>query len=162
MHIDQLLMPDIRVAAIRRVGPYGPQIGESFTKIFNWACRQNLCNGSTLGIGAYYDCPSNTEPAKCRMDACITLPEGVNPVLEDGIEIRTLAGGICATCLCNVYNNDFCASWDSFSGLLIQRGAQLDLEKRPCLEIYYGPCADSSIFKKWVVDLVKPLKEYMD
>ncbi|OGV52368.1 MAG: hypothetical protein A2X49_02415 [Lentisphaerae bacterium GWF2_52_8] len=156
MKIDQIVFPEMRVASVRRVGPYGPGVGEAFCKLVSWAGKNNLFDGNTLMLGAYWDCPKLTPPEQCRMDACITLSPGANPKLEEGLAIQPLPGGLCATYLCSVYNNDFRGCWDEFSTWLEGKEAQRD--QRPCYEIYYGPCAEKHPLKKWVIDIVIPLK----
>lgn len=157
MKIEQIILPEFKVASFRRVGPYAQVAGEAFSKIGAWASKNKVFNASTQMIGAYYDCPKSTPPEKCRMDACITLSPDQNPPLEDGIVIQTLPGGLCATYLCSVYNNDFASAWNEFSEWLNSRNAAFD--NRPCYEIYYGPTACVSPLKKWVIDIVMPLKE---
>lgn len=91
------------------------------------------------------------------MDACLTLTPEMNPPLEDGIVIQTLPGGLCATYLCSVYNNDFCGAWTDLVNWRNQNKVESD--ERPWYEIYYGPIAENHPLKKWVVDFVMPLKK---
>ena len=156
MQVDQMMMPSLRVASFRRVGPYGPQVGEAFCKLAGWAMKNQLFNERALMIGAYYDCPDVTPPEQCRMDACITLSPDAAPQLEDGIIIQTLAGGHCATTLCSIYNHDFKSAWKKFGDWMAEHKGEWD--DRPALEIYYGPCSDYHPLHKYVVDLVTPLK----
>jgi AraC family transcriptional regulator len=155
--VEQITFPELRVASLRQVGQYGVKTGEAFAKIAGWACKNKVFNAGTLMAGAYYDCPKSTPPEKCRMDACVTLSPEQNPPLEDGIVIQTLPGGLCATYLCSVYNNDFCSAWNEMGEWMSSHKAAFD--SRPCYEIYYGPTACTSPLKKWVIDVVMPLKE---
>ncbi len=140
-----------------RVGPYGPGVGEAFCKLVSWASKNSVFTGSSLVIGAYYDCPESTPPEKCRMEACITLGPEQNPPLEEGIAVQALPGGLCATYLCNVRDNDFKGAWKELGEWLKERNAAFD--QRPRYEIYYGPCSDNHPLKKWVLDIVIPLKQ---
>lgn len=156
MTIDQVTLPDIRVASYRQIGMNPDGIKKAFTVVCEWACRQQLFNGSTLVIGAYWDDPKTTPLDQYRLDACVTLAPDANPTLEPGIVIQTLPGGLCATSLCSIYNYDFCGAWKGVAAELANRNAQID--QRPAYEIYYGPCAETNLIKKWVVDIVFPLK----
>ena len=157
MIVEQVNFPALRVASFHRVGPYGPQVGEAFGKLCDWACRNQLFNGASLIIGVYWDCPKVTPPEKCRMDACITLAPEMNPPLEPGFRIQTLPSGPSATWLCSVYNNDFGGAWGQLGQYQQQQGMEYD-NTRPCYEIYYGPCPETHPLKKWVVELVSPIK----
>lgn len=157
MNVDQVMMPDLRVAAVHRVGPYGPEVGKAFSQLVSWAGKNNLFDCKALVLGVYWDCPELTPPEKCRMDACVTLSPEASPALEDGVTIQTLKGGLCATYLCSVYANDFHKPWNELKAWLKETKAVID--NRPCYEIYYGPPACSHILQKWVIDIVCPLKE---
>jgi AraC family transcriptional regulator len=156
MKVEQIVLPELRVASFRRTGPFGPGCAEAFHAVIGWACKNQVFNGSALVMGAYWDCPKTTAPEKCRMDACVTLSPGQNPALESGIEIQTLPGGLCATYLAGVHNNNFSAPWEELAAFLNEKKAERD--SRPCYEIYYGPPADVHPLKKWVLDILVPLK----
>lgn len=157
MKIDQVNLPDLRVAGVRRVGPYGLEVGQAFCKLVSWAGKHQLFNCQSLVIGAYWDCPEITPPEQCRMDACLTLSPEMNPLLEEGIVIQTLPGGLCATYLRSVYDNDFHGGWTDFSNWQKQNNVEVD--SRPWYEFYYGTAAEHHPLKKWVVDFVMPLKK---
>jgi len=159
MNVEEIVFPELRAAGVRRLGAYSEVAGETFGRLFSWASRNAVFNDSSLVIGVYYDCPETTPPDKCRMDACVTLSEGQNPPLEDGIAIQTLPGGLCASRLCNVYNNDFKGAWKEFDRWLAEHNTIRD--QRPCYEIYYGPKACTHPLKKWVLDIVIPLKQHI-
>ncbi|PAW76914.1 MAG: hypothetical protein B9S32_13380 [Verrucomicrobia bacterium Tous-C9LFEB] len=155
MQIDQQVLPAIRVASVRQVGRDVPKIKAAFQKITDWTSRQHVFDGSNLVMGVYWDGPE-TPSDQWRMDACITLAPNANPPLEEGIVIQTLPGGLCATSLVSIYNDDFVGAWNSFGAELAAR--QIQYDDRPCYEIYYSPCASTHPVKKWVVDLISPLK----
>ena len=155
--VEQLEFPPLRVASVRRVGPYGPECGETFGVLCDWAARNNLFKCSTLVIGAYWDCPEATPPEKCRMDACVTLEPGANPPLEAGIVIQTLPGGACVSSLCGVRGNRFNDAWAALCGYMKDEKCVCD-DARPWYEIYYGPSADEHPLKKWIVEFIAPVK----
>ncbi len=157
MRVRQIIMPELKVASARRVGPYGPEMGETFRRLATWACAAHVFQGKELMLGAYYDCPETTPPEKCRMDACVTLTPELNPALEEGVIIQTLPGGLYATILCDIFDNDFKGCWKEVMDFLAAKKALIDC--RPCYEIYYGPCAETSPLKKWVLDICVPLKQ---
>ena len=158
MKVEQIEFPALRVVSLRRVGPYGPQVGETFGRLCGWACKNQLFNGGSLVIGAYWDCPKVTPPEQCRMDACITLGPDLNPPLESGMVLQTLPGGLCAAYLCGIHNNDFGGAWGELGEYQQRHHAEYD-NTRPCYEIYYGPCAETHPLKKWIVELISPLKQ---
>ena len=87
-------------------------------------------------------------------DDCVTLTPDLAPRLEEGIAIQTLPGGLYATVVCDVYDNDFKGCWKEVMEFLVSKKAVMDC--RPCYEIYYGPCADNHPLKKWVLDICTP------
>ena len=157
MKVEKVELPALRVLAFRRVGPYGPGVGEAFCKLTSFACKNGLFCGSSIVIGSYLDCPKTTPPEQCRMDACLTLEPQMAPALENGFRIETLPGGLCAEYLCNVHDNDFAAPHNELAGWLPQNGLSWD-GGRPCYEFYYGPCAQTHPLKKWVIDILYPVK----
>lgn len=157
MKVEQVELPPLRVLAYRRVGAYGPDVGKAFCALAGFAQRNGLFCGSSIVIGSYLDCPKNTAPEKCRMDACVTLEPHMNPPLEDGFRIDILPGGLFANVLSNVYNNDFKGLYEGIGAWMRERNVPYD-PSRPCYEFYYGPCAESHPLKKWVIDVFQPVK----
>ena len=157
MDIQPVELPSLRVLAYRRVGPYGPAVGEAFCKLVGFAQRNSLFCGSSIVVGAYHDCPKATAPEQCRMDACITLEPNMNPALEDGFRIETLQGGLFVNGLSSVYNNNFAEPYERIAAWMQERNYPYD-PSRPCYEFYYGPCADTHPLKKWIVDFFEPVK----
>ena len=44
MKIDQVNLPDLRVASVRKVGPYGPDVGQAFCRLVSWAVKNQQFN----------------------------------------------------------------------------------------------------------------------
>lgn len=160
MTIEITSLPSLRVAAVRRVGPYGPDVKQAFERLTGWAGSNGVFNGGgAIVIGAYYSDPKSTPPEQCVMEACVTLAPDQNPKLEPGVEIKTLPGGKVAMALGNVYNDDFCGAWQKFIEAMAKEKLECDgASGRPCLELYYGGCAQHHPLKKWVVDFVSPIR----
>jgi AraC family transcriptional regulator len=80
----------VQVAYLRHVGPYGaPVIRFYRDEVVPWLLRQGWMQRERFGIS--HDDPIVTEPARCRYDACVTLPEGLQP--PSGMLTATLPGG---------------------------------------------------------------------
>lgn len=65
-----------RLAGIRRVGPYGPEIGETFRKLEEWLSGDGREAAGGRYSCVYYDDPSWKAAEKLRCDCCVEVPEG--------------------------------------------------------------------------------------
>ena len=68
--------PPVIAASMRHVGSYhacGPLYGELCAAV----ASHGLMHEKTLAIGISYDDPDITPEDKCRMDVCLSLPEGL-------------------------------------------------------------------------------------
>lgn len=156
MDIKVMEMPDFHVAYVRRMGPYGPEIGKTFEKLMAWAWPKVLLGPETRVFGVYWDNPEVTPPEKCRSDAAITVPEGTDVEGEVGLEV--LPVGLFAVYHTNVYNDNFEIPWSEAWKWVQEKGYELDSAK-PCYEVYYNDAAQDPEHK-WIVDIclrVKPL-----
>ncbi len=157
MNVDMVELRDFRVLAFRRVGPYGPGVAEAFCKLVSFSCERNLFNGSSLVLGAYWDCPKTCPNDQLRMDACLTLNPDSNPPLAEGFRIETLPGGLFASYLCSVYGDDFKTRYEELFSYMKGKGGEYRVPN-PNYEFYYGPCPKEHPMKKWVVDILFPVK----
>jgi len=147
-------MPDYHVAYARKMGPYGKETSEAaFGELTRWAGpRGHLESGTTLGV--YWDNPEVTPPAKCRVDACVTVPAGTNA--DAPIGTQTISGGPHAVCHFEIATNSFHQAWDDAFTWLVKKGYECD--DRPCYELYHQ-CAEEHPEGKWVFDICIPLKQ---
>ncbi|MPN64385.1 hypothetical protein SDC9_212157 [bioreactor metagenome] len=59
--------------------------------------------------------------------------------------------------LCGIRDHNFGGAWSAMGEYMQQQKVEYD-GSRPCYEIYYGPCADMHPLKKWIVELISPIK----
>ena len=157
MDVNEVDFPALRVAYLRRVGAYGPGIGEYFDRLMAWAEEKPLFSCSTLVFAAYYDDPTSTPPQECRADVCITLAEGCNPEFACGIAEKVMSGGKMALSLRAVCDTaDYMRIWGEFYSQILTQPGRVDME-RPCYEVYYN-CMESSPLKRGIVDFCIPVK----
>lgn len=83
--------PEVRVAALRHIGPYH-RISEAFARLGELTDRAGWAAfGKPTMIAIYYDDPETTPEAELRSDAAIVIPEDVR--VPDGLtEVRLPAG----------------------------------------------------------------------
>lgn len=106
------------------------------------------------GIG--HDNPAVTEPDQCRYDACVELPEGVNP--PAGAEITQLPGGRYAVYRFKGTAMNISQAWDQLmAGWLPESGMQLD--DRPCFERYPAKMAFDNASGAFECDICIPVVE---
>jgi AraC family transcriptional regulator len=132
MHVNIIELPAARVAYHRHIGPYGPGIGLFWrTTVTPWIQSHGLEAQTCYGVG--YDDPSITPAAKCRFDACVTVPESFTDA--GSADIASLPGGRYA---CAKFKGLPAAIGDAWTWLtrnwLPSSGLQCD--DRPCFEMF--------------------------
>jgi len=74
MHVDIEQVPDLRVAAIRHVGPYN-EISRAFERLGTIAGPAGMtARPDTKLLAIYYDNPQTTAPDELRSDAGVVVP----------------------------------------------------------------------------------------
>lgn len=95
MNAELREMSEMRVAAIRHIGPYH-QIGEAFSRLSEIIGAAGLTGPDTAMLGIYHDDPNCTPTAELRSDAAVVVPEQVT--IPDGLtEQRVPAGRYACT-----------------------------------------------------------------
>ena len=91
MNAEVKEMPDFHVAYVRKMGPYGKEICEAaFGELMQWAGPKGLLEASQM-LGVYWDNPEVTPPEKCRVDACVVVPEGTET--DGAVALQTICAG---------------------------------------------------------------------
>ena len=76
MEVEIKEMPELRVGAVRHVGPYN-QIPQAFERLGSIVGPTGLAGRpETAMVAIYYDDPDSTPPPELRSDAGITVPDG--------------------------------------------------------------------------------------
>ncbi|MCP4573459.1 MAG: AraC family transcriptional regulator [bacterium] len=146
-------MPEHHVAYVRRLGPYGKETcGAAFGALMQWAGPRGFAATGTM-LGVYWDNPEITPPEKCRVDACITVPEGTQP--EGEVALQTIAGGPYAVCGFEIVGDSFQQAWEDAFGWLIENGQAC--ADSPCYELYHND-GSRDPDGRWELDICIPLK----
>jgi AraC family transcriptional regulator len=121
-----------RVAYLRHTGPYGEPLGRFWgDTVAPWLATNGWLGQPRYGIS--HDDPSITDPAQCRYDACVELPQGATPGARQ--LQTTLPGGRYAVLHFEGRSADIGDAWTRLlRDWLPQSGLQLDA--RPCFEHY--------------------------
>ncbi|VTU23733.1 Regulatory protein SoxS [Variovorax sp. SRS16] len=92
MTIEIKTLPEVRVAYMRHVGPYGDSgIARTWQRFAAWCGEHGLMQPRRPMFGISHDNPDVTPPGKCRYDACIEVDGDFKP--EGEIGVQTLRGG---------------------------------------------------------------------
>jgi AraC family transcriptional regulator len=153
MNAEIKQMPEFNVAYVRKLGPYGKETCEAaFAELMAWAGpRGYIGQGPMLGL--YWDNPEVTDHARCRVDACVVVPEGVVP--DSPVDLQTVPGGPHAVCHFEIKADSFQQAWeDSFAWLVSQGHECAD---KPTYELYHAD-PEHHPEGKWVFDICIPLK----
>jgi AraC family transcriptional regulator len=153
MNADIKNMPDLHVAYVRILGPYGKETSQqAFGELMQWA-GPNGHIGSGPMLGMYWDNPDVTPPDKCRTDACLVVPAGTVPTGQVGLQ--TIAGGQYAVCHFDIKDGEFQKAWEEAFAWLVQSGRECD--DKPCFELYHNNGFDDPE-GRWRFDICIPLK----
>jgi AraC family transcriptional regulator len=92
MDVEIKTLPDIRVAYLRYVGPYGGSgIAAAWQRFAAWCAEEGLMQPRRRMYGVCLDDPTITPPEKCRYDTAVEVTPDFAPHGEIGTE--TVAGG---------------------------------------------------------------------
>jgi AraC family transcriptional regulator len=160
MNVEVKTLPGYRVAYVRRFGYSKGVFQEHLSAAFQQACRwvsaRGLFGPETLVIGVPHDNPDVTPNARCRYDACVTVPREV-PGGTGDIDVQELAGGTYAMQRIDVDDPaEIGRLVDAMYGQwLPASGYQAD--DRPPLEIYRDS-GEPSLKTRIVLDFCIPVK----
>lgn len=90
MDVDITQMPELRVGAVRHVGPYN-QIPKAFERLGAIAGPAGLLRQAGSMVAIYHDDPETTPQDQLRSDAALVVPEGVK--LPEGLVEQHIAAG---------------------------------------------------------------------
>jgi AraC family transcriptional regulator len=90
MEVRMETVPPMRVAFIRKTGPYN-QCEDAWMRLCAWAGPKGLLHADARFLGVGHDDPQVTPPDKIRYDACVTVDETVEG--EGEVGIQTVGGG---------------------------------------------------------------------
>ncbi|UII54295.1 GyrI-like domain-containing protein [Cytobacillus spongiae] len=73
MNVKIEILPNVRIAYMRRTGQYGPANLEVMERLKKWAKERKLLESAVI-FAISQDRPDITLPELCRFDACIIIP----------------------------------------------------------------------------------------
>ena len=142
LQIEREQLPEVWVAYIRQVGPYGLQpTFKTLQRVTRWARSRKLLEaGRVLGIPWHN--PRVTPPEDCWYDACVTVAEGFESD-HPRISVQVIPAGNYLVRRCRADNGDLETPWQEF--LAWYRESGWEMTDGPCFEVYESGCySDSS------------------
>ena len=132
MDVEITHMPELRVATVRHVGPYG-QIPEAFERLHQIADPAGLASmpGTTM-LAIYHDDPSTTPSEKLRSDAAVVVPP--QEPLPRGLAERTIPEGNYARAEHVGPYEHLSIAWEQFKQSIPRSGRRIG--EGPSFEIY--------------------------
>ena len=153
MKVEIKTIDKMRVAFVRRVGPYD-QCGKAWDRLCMHLGKAGYLGSGSQFVGICYDDPDVTAPEKIRYDACITVDESFEP--EGDIAVQTIGGGEYAvTTHFGPYNKLGQTYTKLFSQWLLQ--SDRELRSEPCMEFYLND-PESMEPEELLTDICLPLK----
>lgn len=153
MNAEVKEMSEYNVAYVRKLGPYCKETCEqAFTELMQWAGPRNLMGPGKI-LAVYWDNPEVTPPEKCRVDACVVVPEGTDTT--GPINTQTISGGPYAVCHFELNTESFQQAWEDAFAWLCNSG--YECTDKPCYELYHNNAAEHPE-GKCIFDICIPLK----
>lgn len=143
MNVTVKIAPTHRLAYMRHVGPYGAgsAIPQLWMRLKRWAQARELWTPERVCLGIAHDHPQITDPAKCRYDAGIVIPEDFEPDAQ--VNVIEVPGRKYGSTPFEGTAKEVGPVWDRvFSEWLPQSGYQPD--DAPFVEFYRGEAFDAS------------------
>jgi DNA gyrase inhibitor GyrI len=85
------IIPNCRLAFMRKTGRYGPENKDIMEKLKEWAKSNHLFKENAIIYSIAQDNPETTMPEKCRYDACIIISQDFT--IDDNVEECEFIGG---------------------------------------------------------------------
>lgn len=146
------------VAYVRNIGPYagdGELFGRLFGKLLGWAGPQGLMGPESQAFSVYYDDPKTTDPAKLKLDVCLTVPEGTKT--SDGIDTMRVGGGLYALLKFEISPEEYGDAWTAVYSQWLPESGYVP-EDRPCFEYYLNNPAEHPEHKH-IVNICVPVRK---
>ncbi len=144
----------IETIALTHIGDYSG-IGASFSKIAEWAGRNNYWALGPRMLGVYHDDPGAVPAEKLRSSAALEARPGMEP--GEGMTRYTVNGGKYLVMNAEVTMAEYGAAWQKIMEEVASRGLQED--GRDHYELYIS-CVDSTQGHDapWIVEFCVPVK----
>ena len=155
MDVEVKELPEMRLAYMRRLGAYGPEVGEVWDRFRRWALPRGLLRPDAVTLGVCHDNPEVTAPEHCRYDVGLVVDEDFRP--DEHVNVQTVPGGSYAIYPFEGRAEEVGKAWhDLFAQWLPDSGYQPD--DRPCFErCFETETADAEIFRMQICIPVRPL-----
>ncbi|WP_273127113.1 AraC family transcriptional regulator [Bacillus weihaiensis] len=127
------ILPNYRIAYVRRIGPYNNANFEVMEKLKKWAKERNLLKSAIL-FAIPQDNPETTLPENCRFDACIVISKDYK--MDDSIYVGELSGGKYLIYEVKHTAEDIQKAYADIFPSIQSNGYQID--NKPILEKYTG------------------------
>lgn len=134
MDIKIEIMPTLRIAYIRKTGPYGINNVQTMEELKKWAKLNHLFNNDSTILGIAQDNPETTDPKNCRYDTCIVISNDYS-ITGDYVKEGNILGGKYAVFKIKHTAQAVQKAWLDIFPELYKQGYQLD-KIRPIMERY--------------------------
>lgn len=128
------IIPDYRIAYMRRTGAYGAENYMIMAKMKEWAKENGLLGDADILFGIAHD-DESVKPEDCRYDVAVVIPELFK--VDDKVEIGTLIGGNYLVFKVSHTADSVQSFWQSLLEIIEKGNYSVDYNK-PILERYIG------------------------
>lgn len=153
MQVQIVDLPAVRLATLRKVGPYGEAISLFWKETcLPWLAEQHLLANIKYGIG--YDNPYITPANECRYDAGVEVPADF--LIQIPAVETTLAAGQYAVYAFEGASSDIVQAWKMLMQDWLPKSGY-ELANLPCFERHIRPVSAETV-GLFACDICIPLK----
>ncbi|MDD6771649.1 AraC family transcriptional regulator [Inconstantimicrobium porci] len=134
MNLEIEEIKQLRIAYIRKIGPYGEENYTTMKKIKTWAKDNNLFNDDLIILGIAEDNPAVTKPEECRYDTCAIIAEDYH-VNDNAVSEGRIVGGRYAVFKVEHTAEAVQKAWSCIFEEISNHGCNMD-GTRPIIERY--------------------------
>ncbi|WP_336219177.1 DNA gyrase inhibitor SbmC [Citrobacter amalonaticus] len=129
------------VAGFHLVGPWEKTVKQGFEQLMMWVNDKQVVPLEWIAV--YFDNPDEVPAEKLRCSTVVSVPaDFVIPDNSEGVTLSEIEGGLYATAVARVDNDDFATPWYQFFNSLLQDSAY-EMASKPCFEVYLNDgCKD--------------------
>lgn len=127
----------VYVMFVRTTGAYASSSQNAWGQVFKWLDENHLRQKVDVGYGLLHDNPKIVSVDRCRYDACIKIPEGLEGRIPEMFSVQKLPGGAFARARHKGLTSELSLTIANMRDDWIpESGLWLD-PNRPMLEIYH-------------------------
>ncbi|WP_436856416.1 DNA gyrase inhibitor SbmC [Citrobacter tructae] len=141
------------VAGFHLVGPWEQKVKQGFDQLMLWVDNKQVVTHEWIAV--YYDNSDEVPAEKLRCSTFVSVPDDFTiPENSEGVILSEMEGGMCATAVVRIENDDYATPWYQFFNNLMQ-DKEWEMACKPCYEVYLN---NGVIDGYWDIEMCIPVQ----